>query len=248
MDLLGSISAIGAGGEPGYTYSLDGGAFQNSGDFNAVGIGSHQIQIIDANGCVNSAQIDLFAPLNPIIEISGPSTLISENDGTFTVDIQNVENIEDIIWTSNGQIVCQGINCLSYTAVNALSDFELSVEIIYNGGCMGTSEVFLVDVKEIQAYYVPNIVTIGGTPGRNSEWKIFIKGNETFPRSIKVYTRWGNLIYDHQFAITQPTAEVLLWDGYSGDRQVETGVYVYALEIEIEGRTEFVVGDITILR
>ena len=248
MDLEGTISAEGFGGEPGYSYSLDGSAFQSSGEFSAVSIGSHQVEIIDANGCVNTAQIDLFAPLNPIVEISGPITVISENDATYTVDIQNAENIEDIIWTSNGQIVCQGINCLSYTAVNAIGDFELAVEVIYNGGCMGMSELFSVDVKEIQAFYVPNIVTIGGTPGRNSEWKIFIKGNETFPRSIKVYDRWGNLIHDGQFAITQPTAEVLLWDGYSGDNQVSTGVYVYALEIEIEGRTEFVVGDITILR
>ncbi|MGA0256474.1 MAG: gliding motility-associated C-terminal domain-containing protein, partial [Saprospiraceae bacterium] len=248
MEETGTITATGMGGASGYSYSLDGGVFQASGEFMDVSIGTHTVEIIDGNGCINEAQINLFAPLTPQVTISGPTTVISENDATYTVDIQDADNIEDIIWTSGGQIVCQGINCTEFTAVNAISDFELSVEVIYNGGCMAFSESFLVDVKEIQAYYIPNIVAFSGTPGVNSRWTMYIKGNETFPRSIKVYTRWGNLIYDNNFNITTPEAEVDLWDGFSGDNQVESGVYVYAMEIEIEGRSEFIVGDITILR
>jgi len=248
MEETGTITATGMGGASGYSYSLDGGVFQASGEFMDVSIGTHTVEIIDGNGCINEAQINLFAPLTPQVTISGPSTVISENDASYTVNIQDADNIEDIIWTSGGQIVCQGINCTEFTAVNAISDFELSVEVIYNGGCMAFSESFLVDVKEIQAYYIPNIVAFSGTPGVNSRWTMYIKGNETFPRSIKVYTRWGELIYDNNFNITTPEAEVELWDGFSGDNQLESGVYVYAMEIEIEGRSEFIVGDITILR
>ncbi len=249
MDLTGTIMAEGSGGASGYTFAIDGGAFQSSGSFNDVGIGNHKVDIVDANGCVNSAQISLFAPLTPTVKISGPRTVIINNDAEFSVDIQNANDIESIIWTSsNGEILCQGINCLTYTQINALEDFDLMVEVVYNGGCTVFSEVFNVDVKEIQAYYIPNVVSFSNTGSENSQWKIFIKGNETFPRSIKVYTRWGNLIYDEEYNITTPTAEVLLWNGESGDNLVPTGVYVYALEIEIEERLEFIVGDITILR
>ncbi len=250
MDEFGTISAEGFGGEPGYSYSLDGGAAQSNGQFADVGIGSHTVEIIDNNGCVNTASIQLFAPETPSVSISGPQTVIINNDAEFSVDIVNADNIEDIIWTANGQVVCQGINCLNFTQINALADFELLVEVIYNGGCMVLSESFFVDVKEIQAYYIPNVVAYTGNGGVNSEWKIFIKGNETFVRSINIYTRWGNLIYSDDFAgVTQPSTEILLWDGFDGnDQQVDNGVYVYSLEMEIEGRDEIIVGDVTILR
>lgn len=249
MDITGTISATGSGGEPGYQYALDGGAFQSSGVFSDVAIGGHSIEIIDNNGCINTADIQVFAPQQSFVEIVGPGTVISENDAVFELDIENVENIEDIIWSnSNGDILCQGINCTTYTEYNALGDFDLMVEIIYNGGCSVISELFVVDVKEIQAYYIPNVVSFTADNGVNSQWKIFIKGNETAPKSIKVYDRWGNLLHDEEFALTLPVEEVLLWDGYSGDNQVDSGVYVYALEIEIEDRTEFIVGDITIIR
>lgn len=247
-DMTGTIMAAGSGGVPAYSYALDGGAFQSGNMFTDVSIGSHTVEVQDANGCVNSASISIFAPSTPVVEISGPSTVIVDNDAEFSLDIQGIDNIDAIIWYQDSIEVCNDLSCLDFTVFQASSDFNLVVEVIYNGGCRVFSEFFNVDVKEIQAYYIPNIVSYNNDPA-NSNWNIFIKGNETFPRSIKVYTRWGNLIHDNTFAPSDlQEGQLLLWDGFSNDNPVETGVYVYALEIEIEGRTEFIVGDVTILR
>jgi hypothetical protein len=247
-DLTGTITAAAFGGEPGYMYALDGGSFQSTSEFTEVSIGAHTVEVMDANGCVNMASIDIFPPITPTAEISGPATVISENDATYEVIVDGIDEIQNITWYADGMIVCQGINCLSYTQPTASLDFNLEVEVEYNDGCIIRSEIFPVDVKEIQAYYIPNIVAFGGAPGDNSRWNIFIKGNETFPRSIRVYTRWGNLIYEENYNVTGPIDQLELWNGQSGDNLVETGVYVYSLEIEIEGRLETVVGDVTILR
>ena len=246
-DLTGVITAEGSGGASGYTYAIDGGIAQASGVFQDVAIGPHSIEIVDANGCINTASINILSPQSPSAEISGPQTIIIENDGTFTLDVQGTDMIDNIIWRSNGQIVCEGVNCTTYTAINALADFDLEVEVIYNGGCSVFSAIFPVNVREIQAFYIPNMVAFGAE-GVNSDWKIFIKGNETFPRSIKIYDRWGNLVHENIYQVDTPQREVELWDGFSGDNVPMTGVYVYVLEIDIEDRKEFIGGDLTILR
>jgi len=246
-DIMGSISALGMGGSPGYMFSIDGGALQTSGDFDNLDIGSHTVEIVDANGCLNSASISILAPDAPSVFVEGPTTVIVENDAMFTLDIQNADNIENIVWTMNGMEVCNGASCLTYSVINASADFTIDVDVIYDGGCIVSAEQFFVDVREVQAFYIPNTVALNAIDG-NNEWNIFIKGNETFPRSILIYDRWGNLIFENEFALTNPERQLLLWDGTSDNKDIASGVYVYVLEIEIEGRTEIIGGDITILR
>ncbi|NNE16413.1 MAG: hypothetical protein HKN51_15640 [Saprospiraceae bacterium] len=249
MDDMGVITAVGMGGAANYTYSLDGGAAQSSGDFQNVSIGTHTVEVTDDNGCVNMASIAILAPDTPSVEIDGPNTIIIDNDGMFTLDIQNADNIENIIWTIEGNPtpVCEGANCTSYTVISAGSDFVLNVEVIYDGGCMVLAESFPVDVKEIQAFYVPNIVTLNSID-ENNAWKIFIKGNETVPKSIKIYDRWGNMVHEEIYNLTPPVSSHILWDGLSDNKALMTGVYVYILEVDVEERTEIIGGDITIFR
>jgi hypothetical protein len=59
----GSISAT-ATGSSGFTFSLNGGAFQSSGNFTNLGVGSYTVTAKDLNGCTGSAVFTLTAP-NP---------------------------------------------------------------------------------------------------------------------------------------------------------------------------------------
>ena len=62
MDMTGIITATGTGGAMGYTYSLDGGVSQSTGEFTNVSIGTHQVEIVDANGCVTVSYTHLTLP------------------------------------------------------------------------------------------------------------------------------------------------------------------------------------------
>ena len=247
MDDVGSITAIGMGGSPGYMFAIDGGSLQSSGDFSNLTIGTHTVDIVDANGCANSASISILAPVTPSVTIQGANSVIIDNDAMYTIDIQNAENIENIIWTIAGNVVCSGANCLNYTVIGASQDFVINVDVIYDGGCMVSAAEFAVNVKEIQAFYIPNTVALNSVDG-NGEWKIFIKGSETFPKSITIYDRWGNLMHEAVFNLTMGEKQVVLWDGTSDNTELATGVYVYVLQIEVDGRNETIGGDVTILR
>lgn len=244
-DPFGSVSVEGFGGMAGYMYSIDGGAQQSTGNFSAVSPGTHVIEVEDANGCINSTTLSIANPPSVNASIQGPVTVILDSDATYTVDT-NAPNISNIIWTADGTVVCEGPNCTSYTIFFAQADTYLEVQVVFNDGCVVTAD-FNVDVKEIHTFYIPNIIS-NTTQDQNSELKIFMKGSETFVRSVNIYNRWGNLVHTAVNAETQMIPEWVLWDGNIGDSQAVTEVYVYIVDMEIEGIPRSVTGSVTIIR
>lgn len=87
----GSISAT-ATGSTGFTFSLNGAAFQASGNFTGLAAGSYTVTAKDANGCTGSANFTLTAP-NPCagvtITVAGTTvnpTGAATNNGSITVN------------------------------------------------------------------------------------------------------------------------------------------------------------------
>jgi SprB repeat len=73
----GSITVSASGGAGGFTFNINGGAFQSSGTFSNLGAGTYTIIARDANGCTGSAVFTLVAT-NPcagiIITVTGTVT------------------------------------------------------------------------------------------------------------------------------------------------------------------------------
>jgi gliding motility-associated-like protein len=62
----GSVTVIGTGGTPNYTYSLDGAVFVASGIFNGLLAGPHIVTIMDNNGCTVNIPITITEPVAPL--------------------------------------------------------------------------------------------------------------------------------------------------------------------------------------
>lgn len=257
-DTEGSAMVEGSGGTGPYMYSVDGGSAQASGDLSNLSIGTHSVSVIDANGCMSAAEtITISSPSTPTARITGDAIIIDGNDGNYELDFGGTlspDQIDTIQWTFNGGTV--GGNSIAYLYASAQMDGELQATISYNGGCTITTELFSINVKQVQAFYVPNMVSELEDPtSSNNQWTLFIKGDEVFPKSIKIYNRWGNLVHDQTWnfnADNLPDGKLLLWDGtYGSDGtgpDIVSSVYVYKLEIEVEGDTREILGDITIIR
>ncbi len=69
----GSITAT-ATGSTGITYSNNGGVFQASGTFTALGVGTYNITAKDVNGCTVSAAFNVVAAGCPTITVTGTTT------------------------------------------------------------------------------------------------------------------------------------------------------------------------------
>lgn len=254
-DVEGIVNVEGLGGSPGYMYAIDGGTMQASGVFSGVSIGTHIISIADANGCINELPVVVDAPPIASVTITGPNTVISENDATYELNLDGISlaDVDNIVWYADSTVVCDSPTCTSYTITNASNDTELSVEITYNGNCV-IVDALSVDVRKIQAFYVPDIIS-NNIEGTNSEWRVFIKGDETFPVAVNVYNRWGNLVHSQEWPVDEANPPegpqgVLLWDGFYGVNgpALKTEVYVYVLEMRVEGQERIQHGNITVIR
>lgn len=75
----GSITATATGGTAGYTFSLNGGAFQASNIFGSLGPGSYTITAKDANGCTGTSSSTAISnlPAGPLF--SAVKTLLQNN-------------------------------------------------------------------------------------------------------------------------------------------------------------------------
>lgn len=74
----GSTVTVTASGSTGFTYSLDGGAFQSSNVFTAVAKGDHTVSAKTSGGCTKSAQVTVaVAPAGPLF--SALRTMIVAN-------------------------------------------------------------------------------------------------------------------------------------------------------------------------
>ncbi len=81
----GSLVAT-ATGSTGFTYSINGGAFQNSGSFSSLTVGSYSISAKDVDGCVKSQSFTITAPSCPVITLTAvvtPATNSSTSDGVI---------------------------------------------------------------------------------------------------------------------------------------------------------------------
>lgn len=83
----GSISVSALGGTPGYTYSMDGGAFVSSISFGGLFAGSHIIRVKDANGCIYADTVVITQPTAVVIDsvIMVKPTCNGYTNGTITV-------------------------------------------------------------------------------------------------------------------------------------------------------------------
>lgn len=115
------------------------------------------------------------------------------------------------------------------------------VEIYNEYGCMVKDSVYALDECPPELYVSSAFVP--GSGGDDANWKVFGEDFEQF--SVKVYNRWGEVIFYSE----DPDFE---WDGTYLGKEVVSGVYPYVIRYRgtLDGHTEEQVleGSVTIIR
>ncbi|HVN57340.1 MAG TPA: hypothetical protein VMT63_03495, partial [Bacteroidales bacterium] len=83
----GAVTVAGAGGTPGYQYSLDGGAYQGLGNFSGLSAGGHSVTVRDTKLCTVIVPVTITQPaiLTGAISSQTNVTCNGGNDGQVTI-------------------------------------------------------------------------------------------------------------------------------------------------------------------
>ncbi|MBK8376024.1 MAG: SprB repeat-containing protein [Sphingomonadales bacterium] len=173
----GTATTNAAGGTPGYTYAISGGAA-----INAIGTASnlcagivYTITVSDANACTGTTTVQLIAPNSPTITINAttPPTCVPGCDGTATTNAAG--GTPGYTYAISGGAVISAIG----TASNLCAGIVYTITVSDANACTGTTTVQLIAPNSptitINATTPPTCVpgcdgtattnTVGGVPG-----------------------------------------------------------------------------------
>jgi len=118
--------------------------------------------------------------------------------------------------------------------------FIITLMVTTVNGCWDVTQRELI-VEPDFTFYIPNAFTPNNDKD-NEGFRPYGEGVDWTTLQLSIYTRWGERIY-YTSAIEEP------WDGSYKGLQVESGVYIYAIEItDLKGETHEYHGHVTLLR
>lgn len=119
----GQICVVGAGGTPGYTYSLMGGPFTPSACFTGLSAGNYTVIAMDAQGCFGVNNFVVNDVPGPSINVSTTPSNCGMCDGTANVSINGGTSPYTFLWsngmtTASSNQMCPGIYQLDVMDAN----------------------------------------------------------------------------------------------------------------------------------
>lgn len=267
IDNVGSVELNATGGTSPYTYQISNVPAQDNGTFSPLNPGSYDVLVTDSNGCTNDFQFDIISAVEPPLSIGGPLTLRAGEDATYTIeDFPSDIEIGDIFWFANETtLICQGTDCDPVTIdfeeyPELLDGFTLKAVVIFNDDCQVERSIN-VDIFNSISYYIPNVFSNNASDNRDQAWSMFVSEGDILVETVSVYDRWGELVHFKDAGLeADANGRVDLgWDGFwvdpdnPGNVNLESdkalqGVYVYKINLVVDGRQVIEASDLTVLR
>jgi gliding motility-associated-like protein len=224
--------ALPSGGTGSYAFVWNTTPVQNADTAAGLSTGTYMVTVTDANLCSAGAEVTITEPevLTASATTSDANCPDSE-DGSISLSISGGTPAYSVFWedpTTEGQnrtAVLPG----TYNAVIADAN-----------GCATSVSAVVGFIGTFNCVVIPNIITPEPADGYNDEW--IIRNIHIYPDAeVKVFTRWGRLIYHSK----NPSAEP--WNGrYSNGNLVPTDTYHYILDLHDGSKTRS--GIISVIR
>ncbi|MFP4488321.1 MAG: HYR domain-containing protein, partial [Bacteroidales bacterium] len=172
----GIIRISGSSGTEPYQYSIDGGAYQSSGDFTGLSAGDYDLSLIDANGCLKDTTMSIIEPevFTFTLDSVTHNSCYGSDDASISITISGGTQPYAVSWTGPDGFtsteedlsgLAAGLYSLNLTDANNCNVFTLDTTITeppqiiiseedlsdYNGygvSCYGSTDGFIgVDVS-----------------------------------------------------------------------------------------------------
>lgn len=135
----GEINIMGTGGTAPYTYSVNAGTPQATGDFSGLPAGTHDIQILDFNSCVFDTTITLTEPDTLILGTTNTENLLCNGDFSGEIAVAGTGGVAPYEYNLDG-----GAYSSDSTFIG-LAAGDYVVGVLDANGCTDTVQVTLTE-------------------------------------------------------------------------------------------------------
>jgi gliding motility-associated-like protein len=242
----GAITLSTDGGAEPIQYGLIGVDENETGQFEGLEAGTYEIELIDANGCIERATVTLPEGEDVRVDL-GPTIRIDRGDSaTVEAIIVNGQGPFSYTWdTDSIPFECLRPDC---SIIRFLPDMELTAISVWAASdldCRASDEVSIVLRDQLQIF-IPNVFSPNGD-GIND---VFLPEGGPDVEEIEqmqIFDRWGNMLFESRNF--QPGEESAGWTGRKNGELQSPGVYVYHIEVQFtNGQRKALHGSVTLVR
>ena len=214
-------------------------------------IGTYLVTVTDENNCVARTDSIIITQPDQIfvtIELEPDTNKILYGDMIMASAVPSISDdaVANITW-SPPHILADSIAGSSYDQyVSPLTNSDLIVMMEDTSGCFATDTTFIL-VSTDFPFYIPNAFVPNSRNAQNAVFRPFVTNKVQQINFMRIFNRWGDLVYERK---DLPFGdESTGWDGRFNGKLLNSGVYVFLLEMEfINGDVRQYSGDITLLR
>jgi gliding motility-associated-like protein len=236
-----------------FTVSIDNGPQYPIGYEVPVFADEHLITITEqVTGCTDTVTIFIPQPPAIIIGFNGlfdsvpiPRMLVGLGD-SVRIDpiITSALPIDSVSWTPRDFLVFTSDSLRPY--VRPLDDKSYRLRVVDVNGCIADAQLD-VELERNRNVFVPNIFS-PNDDDRNDFFAPFTGAGVKFINYMRVFDRWGELLFEKRGLPLGDDASKG-WDGKFNQTYVQSGVYVYTIEVLFEdGNVLIYRGDVTVIR
>jgi gliding motility-associated-like protein len=240
----GFFVADAIGGVPPYQYSLNGGPPQSSNEFTDLSTGTYTVEIMDSYGCVSSEIVWVNVPL-PVEVSLGQDTSIQLGEAITLQALLNMpmSSLDSIWWSGMDSMDCE--NCLEQV-IRPLVSTTYGITVMDSNGCMSEADLTIKVDRDIRIY-APNAFSPNGD-NVNDVFTLYSNDPAIVEISkLQIFSRWGDNVFTNENF--QPGDHSEGWDGIFRGQSMNAAVFAwYAILETIDGRTEMLKGDVTLVR
>lgn len=222
-------------------YSLNEGVFAQKTTFDSLTADVYRLLAENVYGCVDTLVLNVGEP--PALTLRLPTDATIRLGDSLPIRIETTA-IRALRYQWQDSSFIQGcLNCPN-PVLRPVRAHTFALTITDAEGC-SASDAIHVGVERIVDVFVGNaLAPDSDVNGRL--WPAFGPAIRIVKR-FAVYDRWGGLVYERQNVM--PDDDSGAWEGRNRSKNVDTGVYIWAMEVELwDGTTERLQGDVTVLR
>ena len=218
--------------------------------------GNYSLSYLINENCEVSINDFTLDPIEDYELYISTEAVLVDVDGVVIISMAIFSEIElsdySIVWSSINDYSCTALTttgeCLSIELIATVEE-DIIVIFIDQYGC---ESEFIIELtlEEIMPeslmpeIYIPNIIS-PNSDGSNDVFFMLSNDDQAILQSINIFDRWGNLIFIQEDVLLNQAES---WDGTYSGSAVNPGVYIYVVEVVVDGLTKVHFGDVTLVR